>query len=123
MRIDRSRQPDRTLARQCHPHGGARLGFAVGPQRVVDDANAAAFGQNGKLGSQLRHRRRPQEPCRGGDCRAPFAFFGEGFDFGRQQARDRAALQSREWPGRQGRGLPTVWGGKRFENGQGNLLR
>ena len=119
-RIDRSRQADRALARQRHPHGGARLRFAVGPQRIVDDADAATFSQNGKLGSQACHWRRPQEPCRGRDCGAPFSFFGQGFDFGRQQTRDRPALQSRERPGGQGRGLPTVWGGKRFENCHGN---
>ena len=121
--VDRSRQADRALARQRHPHGGARLFFTVGPQRVVDDADAAAFGQNGKLGSQACHRRRPQEPRRSRDCRAPFSFFGQGFHFGRQQARDRPALQSREWPCSQGRGLPAIWSGKRFENCQGNLLR
>ena len=30
----------------------------------------------------------------------------QGFDLGRQQTRDRAALQSREWLGGHGRGLP-----------------
>jgi hypothetical protein len=30
----------------------------------------------------------------------------QSFDLGRQQTRDRAALQSREWPGGHGRGLP-----------------
>jgi hypothetical protein len=46
--VREARDFDRPFARQRHPHGGAGLIFARGPQRVVDHADAAAFGEDGK---------------------------------------------------------------------------
>jgi len=96
--------------------------FVIGPQRVVDDADAAALRHHGELGSEIFHRRRPQEPRRHGHRRSPFPRDRDGFDLGRQQARDRATLQTRERPGGQRRGLPVIRIAERFENRQENSL-
>ena len=112
---------DNTFARQRYPNRCARMLFIIGPQRVVDDADAAALAQDGKLCSQLRHRRRPQEPCRRGDCRSPISCPGYCFDLGCQQAGDRATLQPCERPRGQRRRLPVMRGVKRFEDRQGDF--
>ena len=109
---------DRAFARQRHPHGGAGLVLIGRPQRVVDHTDAAAFGQDGKFGSQIRHRGRPQEPGRRRDRRAPFTLLRQRLDFRRQQACDRAALQAGKGAGGERRGLPAIGAGG-LEDGQG----
>ena len=57
------------------------------PQRVVDHTDAAAFGEDGELCPQFRHRGQAAEN-QADDCdrRAPFALRRQRLDFRRQQA-------------------------------------
>jgi hypothetical protein len=90
---------DRPLPRQRHPRRRARLCFIARPEDVVNDRDASACGDNDRLRSQGRERRRLQVPHRHADGTAPIPFDCHRLHFGGEQACDRAALQSGERPG------------------------